>query len=154
MNRQQIEQALDEVATYDGLLAFEYAVAPDNELHCRDDYSAEEWEALIETDVVRFAEASVIERMRAFMLINAGLPPWTADDDELRNREESQQVSIAMKEADRVCINGLGAIEQAVRQCIPGSVVRASVAERDSFGPVAVLVQVTLSGGKQREWII
>lgn len=65
-----------------------------------------------------------------------------------------QQVSIAMKESDRVCMNGLGAIEQAVRQCLPGSVVRASVAERDSFGPVTVLVQVTLSSGEQREWII
>ena len=75
MTRQQIEQALDEVATDGDRLAFEYAVAPDNTIHCRDDYSTEEWEEVIETDVARFAVASVIGRMEAFMLINAGLPP-------------------------------------------------------------------------------
>ena len=67
---------------------------------------------------------------------------------------QEDEIERAKGEADRVCMNGLGAIERAVRQCLPDSVVRASVAERDSYGPVSVLVEVTLSSGKKAEWII
>ena len=71
----EIEQQLDEVQTDGERLAFDYLVAPDNTLHCREDYREMEWEELTTLDVARFAECSTLARMRAHMRQNAGLPP-------------------------------------------------------------------------------